>query len=151
MDCQQRLRKRELEGKPILKEFKDWLDDLAPKAITGSLLGKAIAYTLGQWPRLLPYLDTGFCSPDNNGVENAIRPFVLGRKNWILSGSPKGARASAAMYTLIETAKANQWEPFAYLRFLFDHLPKATSREETRLLLPTVAKPVSYSLSEGRA
>jgi transposase len=151
LDVEARLLKRQQEGKPILAAFKDWLDELAPKAMTGSLLGKAIAYTLGQWPRLLPYLDTGFCAPDNNGVENTIRPFVLGRKNWILSGSPKGAKASATMYTLIETAKANGWDPFAYLRFLFNHLPLATTREEKRLLLPTVAKPVSPSPSEGGA
>ena len=149
LSSQERLKRRQLEGKQILNDFKAWLDDLVPKVMNGSLLGKAVSYTLGQWPRLIPYLETGFCSPDNNGVENAIRPFVLGRKNWLFAGTPEGAKASATMYSLIETAKATGWEPFAYLRFLFEHLPKANSREEKRLLLPNVAKPVSIYHSKA--
>ena len=69
-------------------------------------------------------------------AENAIRPFVVGRKNWLFSGHPRGAEASAAIYSLIETAKANGLEPYAYLRHLFEKLPLANTEEEFRLLLP---------------
>ncbi|MDY6839028.1 MAG: transposase domain-containing protein, partial [Thermodesulfobacteriota bacterium] len=68
--------------------------------------------------------------------ENAIRPFVVGRKNWLFSGHPRGAEASACLYSLIETAKANGLEPYLYFRFLFDHLPTATNEDEFKSLLP---------------
>ena len=73
---------------------------------------------------------------DNNRAENAIRPFVIGRKNWLFSNSVKGVKASANIYSLIETAKANGLEPYAYLRMLFTALPKATTVEEIEALLP---------------
>jgi transposase len=74
--------------------------------------------------------------PDNNAVENAIRPFVVGRKNWLFSCTPEGARASAAIYSLIETAKANDLEPYWYLKHLFENLPEAMSEEDFQALLP---------------
>ncbi len=76
---------------------------------------------------------SGLVRPDNNVVENAIRPFVAGRKNWVFSCTPEGARASACMYSLIETAKANELEPYWYLKYLFENLPEAR--------LPTSLKP----------
>ena len=82
------------------------------------------------------YLEDGRLRIDNNLVENAIRPFAVGRKNWLFSGSPRGAKASAAIYSLIETAKANRLEPYAYQRFLFERLPYAKNRDELRALLP---------------
>ena len=99
-------------------------------------LGKAFGYTLSQWPRLVKYLDTGFVRMDNNLIENAIRPFVIGRKNWLFSVSPEGARASASFYSLIETAKANGLEPSRYLRHLFEKYPYAKSSEDIFNLLP---------------
>ena len=89
-----------------------------------------------QWDRLVKYTEDGRLRPDNNLAENAIRPFVVGRKNWILSGNPKGARASAALYSLIESAKANGLEPYKYLRFLFEKLPLANSEDDYKSLLP---------------
>ena len=73
---------------------------------------------------------------DNNLAENAIRPFVIGRKNWLFSKSVKGVKASANLYSLIETSKANGLEPYAYLRVLFAKLPQATTVEEIENLLP---------------
>ena len=70
-------------------------------------------------------------------AENAIRPFVVGRKNWLFSGHPNGAKASASLYSLIETAKANDLEPYAYLRYLFDKLPLANSEDDYKALLPS--------------
>jgi len=127
---------RQKHTKPILDDFKNWLEDLAPKTPPKGLLGKAISYTLKQWDRLIHYLDDGRISPDNNLAENAIRPFVVGRKNWLFSGNPRGAKASAALYSIIETAKANDLEPYAYLRFLFDRLPHAKSEADYKVLLP---------------
>lgn len=132
----QRRAERQAKARPLLEEFRRWLDDKATKTPPKTLLGKAIAYTLGQWPRLTVYLDEEHLTPDNNLVENAIRPFCVGRKNWLFSATPHGAAASAALYSLIETAKANGLEPYAYLRYVFERLPLASSPEEYRRLLP---------------
>jgi transposase len=127
---------RQEQAKPILDEFKVWLEKRFVQTPPKGLLGKAIAYALNQWPRLIIYLQDGQLRPDNNLAENAIRPFVVGRKNWLFSGHPRGAEASACLYSLIETAKANQFEPYLYLRFLFNRLPTATSTEDYKILLP---------------
>ena len=127
---------RQQQAQPVLDEFKSWLDEKAPLTPPGGLLGKAIGYALNQWPRLIAYLHDARLRPDNNLVENAIRPFVVGRKNWLFSGHPRGAEASAFLYSLIETAKANGLKPYAYLRHLFDQLPLAKSEEDYRNLLP---------------
>jgi transposase len=100
------------------------------------LLGKAIGYTLRQWPKLIRYLDHPAIGPDTNACENAIRPFVLGRKNWLFSGSPRGAAASAALFSIIETAKANGLEPYWYLRKLFEELPTARTAADIERLTP---------------
>jgi transposase len=127
---------RQQQAKPVLEAFKRWLEEKAPLTPPGGLLGKAIAYTLNQWPRLIAYLQDGRLRPDNNLVENAIRPFVVGRKNWLFSGHPRGAAASAFLYSLIETAKANGLKPYTYLRYLFDQLPLAKTEDDYRSLLP---------------
>lgn len=132
---------RQEQAKPLLDEMKELLDARAANTPPKSLLGKAIGYALRNWSRLIVYLEDGRLRPDNNLVENAIRPFAVGRKNWLFSGSPRGARASAAIYSLIETAKANGLEPYAYLRFLFERLPCATNKEELRALLPQYLTP----------
>ena len=127
---------RQEQAKPILDEFKGWLEKRFVQTPPKGLLGKAIAYALNQWPRLIIYLEDGKLRPDNNLAENAIRPFVVGRKNWLFSGHPRGAEASACLYSLIETAKANQLEPYLYFRFLFDRLPSAVNEDHFRSLLP---------------
>ena len=90
---------------------------------------------------MIRYLDAAFMTPDNNEIERAIRPFVIGRKNWLFSNTPRGARASAAMYSLIESAKANSLEPYAYLRFLFTRLPETTDPAALTALLPCFLSP----------
>ena len=132
---------RQEKATPVLETMKTWLDEKAPKVLPKSLLGKAIHYTLGLWPRLITYLEDGHLEIDNNLVENAIRPFVIGRKNFLFSGSPRGARASAMLYTLIESAKANSVEPRAYLNDVFERLPLAKTEEEIKALLPQFLKP----------
>jgi transposase len=132
---------RQQQAKPVLDEFKRWLEEKAPLTPPGGLLGKAISYTLNQWSRLIAYLQDGRLRPDNNLVENAIRPFVVGRKNWLFSGHPRGAEASAFLYSLIETAKANGLKPYAYMRYLFDQLPLAKTEDDYRNLLPPYLDP----------
>jgi transposase len=129
-------RLRQEKSKPILEEFKAWLDKKALQTPPKGLVGKSVAYTLGQWSRLIKYIDSGLLTPDNNLAENAIRPFVVGRKNWLFSGNPEGAQASANLYSLIETAKANGLEPYRYLRCLFERLPHAYTAEDYKALMP---------------
>jgi transposase len=132
----ERYQVRQKESKPILNQFKNWLDRAALRTPPKGLLGKAIAYTLNQWDRLVGYIEDGRLSIDNNGAENTIRPFVVGRKNWLFAGTPEGAEASALLYSLIETARANNLEPYAYLRFIFEKLPTAASLQDYEALLP---------------
>jgi len=127
---------RQVEVKPILDEFKTWLEAKKPIVPPKSLLGKAIDYALSNWQRLIVYIEDGRLKPDNNAAENAIRPFVVGRKNWLFAGHPRGADANATFFSLIETAKANGLEPYAYLRYLFENLPLIENEDEYRCLLP---------------
>jgi transposase len=129
-------RMRQNEAKPILEDFKKWLSKKSLNTPPKGLLGKAVSYTLNQWHRLIGYIEDGHLTPDNNMAENSIRPFVIGRKNWLFSGTPEGAEASALLYSLIETAKANKLEPYAYLRCIFDRLPTAASLADYEALLP---------------
>lgn len=127
---------RQEKAVPILNDIKALLDERISTTPPKSLLHKAIFYTLGQWNRLIRYTQNGILRPDNNLTENAIRPLAVGRKNWLFAGSPRGARASAIFFSLIETAKANGLEPFAYLRHLFEMIPKAEGTEDFKQLLP---------------
>jgi transposase len=129
-------RERQEKAKPILDEFEIWVKETSLKVPPKSLLGKALFYTLAQWPRLVRYLEDGIINIDNNWIENAVRPFAVGRKNWLFSDRPVGAAASATMYSIIETAKSNNLEPYHYLCYLFDRLPYAHTTEEFRKLLP---------------
>lgn len=128
---------RQEKSIPILESFKKWLDNKVEQVPPKSLLGKAISYSLGQWERLIRYTEDGILTADNNIAENCIRPFVVGRKNWLFSYHPQGAAASAALYSMIESARANKLEPYFYLRYLFDRLPLADgNRNEVKKLLP---------------
>jgi transposase len=121
---------------PILQSFKSRLDAKVQEVPPSLLLGKAIFYTLNQWDKLIAYLECAYISPDNNACENAIRPFVVGRKNWLFNQSPEGAKSSCAMYTLIQTAKQNGLIPRNYLNLLFERCPLAKTPEDWAALLP---------------
>ncbi len=134
--------RRQKESKPILEELKKFLlghqDAVPPKG----LLGKAISYTLKNWERLIVYLERGDLEIDNNATERAIRPFAVGRKNWMFKGCVKGAESSAAIYSLIETAKSCGLNPYDYLMDVFIRLPqKISSGESLDDLLPYNWKP----------
>ena len=127
---------RRQHAKPILDELRTWLDEVLPQVPPQSAAGKALHYLNNEWPKLIGYLNDGRLAIDNNGAENAIRPFVVGRKNWMFSDSVRGVKASANLYSLIESAKANGLPPYAYLRRVFTELPKANTVEAIEALLP---------------
>jgi transposase len=138
-------RMRQDEAKPILDDFEKWLSKKKLHTPPKGLLGKAITYTMNQWHRLIGYIENGHLTIDNNMAENSIRPFVIGRKNFLFSGTPKGAEASALLYSLVETAKANKLEPYAYLRYIFDKVPTASSLEDFEALLPWNVTPAQMN------
>jgi len=132
---------RRLRTVPVLEKLHRWLLELHDQTPPQGLLGKAVNYTLGQWDRLERYIQHGMLRPDNNLAENAIRPFVVGRKNWLFSATSRGAHASAALYSVIESAKANGHEPYWYLRFLFEGLISARTVDQYAALLPQNVDP----------
>ena len=106
----------------LLKEYKEWLDYHAGKVPPKSQIGKAIAYSRNNWKELTRYLDEGYLEIDNNATERCIKPFALGRRNWLFMGNPQSAQASANIYSLIETCKSHNVNPYNYLKDIYDKL-----------------------------
>jgi transposase len=127
---------RKGQAQPILKAFREWLEKKSRQVPPSTLMGKAVGYVVKEWEKLIRYLDSPYLTPDTNRIENAIRPFVVGRKNWLFSGSPRGAHSSATLYSLIETAKANGIEPYRYLKYLFAKLPVSRTQDDYKRLTP---------------
>ena len=130
------IKKRREKSVPLIESIRAWLDANVDKYPPKCDMGEAINYTLNLWSLLIIYVKDGRLPIDNNLVENAIRPFVIGRKNWQFSYTANGAQSSAALYSLIETAKANGKEPYKYLKELFEKLPTAKTDEDYEKLLP---------------
>ena len=144
-ECQQRgealpwetvLALRQQKSKPILEQFKAWVDKLLPGTPPNSALGKALAYTTRQWPKLIRHLEHPSIPVDNNYIERQIKHYATGRKGWLFAYDAVGAQASANLYSLVMTCRANAVEPYAYLHYLFDHLPLASCIEQIEALLP---------------
>ena len=136
------LQERREKCEPLLTAFHGWLEGQQGKVLDSSKLGEAIKYTLGQWPLLVHYLDHIELTPDNNAAERGIRPFVMGRKNWNISGSPVGAKSSCQLYTLIETAKANKLNPYQYLKIIFEQAAEMSPFDDW-------SKPLPWNLNQG--
>jgi transposase len=115
-------------SRPVLAKIEALLLQYRHAVTPNSLLGKALHYLSSQWPKLTRFVDNGAWPIDNNLCENAIRPFVVGRRNWLFCDTVAGARASANLYSLIETCKANGIDPYTYLVDLFPKLPLAKRR-----------------------
>ena len=136
----ERYRARQDRAVPNLSKLREFLERNQPRTAPTTALGKALTYLGNQWQHLVRYVEDGRYPIDNNRAENAIRPFVVGRKNWLFSKSVAGVRANANLYSLIETAKAHGLDPHAYLNTIFDRLPHAVSVADYEALLPGAVK-----------
>jgi transposase len=133
---EERTRIRTEEAVPQLKSLHDWASKMQHETMPSGKLGEALGYLITQWPKLVRYVEDPRLAIDTNLAENAIRPFALGRRNWLFADTLKGAKASATLYSIVSTARANGLEPYAYLRRLFAELPKAKTVENFEALLP---------------
>jgi transposase len=120
-------------SQPVLEAFSTWLHTQKASVLPKSALGQAIQYCLNQWDKLVGFLKDGRLEIDNNRSERSIKPFVIGRKNWLFSNTPRGARASSIIYSMIETAKENGLNPFSYLTYLFEKLPNMDIQDKEAL------------------
>ena len=130
---EKRLEARNLKSRPLVEALRKWLDEIAPSVLPKSLFGLAVNYGRQQWPKLARFLEDGRIDISKNRAERSIKPFVIGRKNWLFANTPKGARASAVIYSIIESAKENRLNPYAYLNYLFEKLPNLDSRDDVTL------------------
>lgn len=130
----QKKKERLIREKPLLEAFWSWAEKSAIGELPKSKLSKAFHYALNNCEDFWNYLEDGNCSISNSLAENCIRPFVIGRKNWLFSGSPKGAEASAGIYTLLETAKANGLAPMKYIKYILSDMPGSAFLEHPEYL-----------------
>ena len=137
----ERYKTRQAESKPITDKLKNLIEENLHKVPPSSQLGKALLYSHNEWPYLMRYLEDGRLSIDNNFVENSIRPFAVGRKNWLFSASVSGAKASAAIYSIMISAKKNGHNEYAYFRHILEKLPVAEKIEDFEVLLPHRLRP----------
>jgi transposase len=135
---EERFAGRLARSQPVLAEFHAWLAEKAITVLPKSTTGQAIGYCLNQWTKLTAFLADGRLEISNNRAERAIKPFVIGRKNWLFADTPRGAEASATIYSLVETAKENNLNPLAYMTYLFERLPNINWKDPQALdlLLP---------------
>lgn len=131
-----------------MEAFKAWVDNLLPGTPPNSALGKALSYTTSQWPKLVKFLDHPEIPVDNNYAEQQIKQYVIGRKAWLFNHDKVGAEASANLYSLVQTARANGLNTYAYLVHLFDRLPLATTVEALEALLPWNVTPAMLAEDE---
>ncbi|WP_061249871.1 IS66 family transposase [Leptospira alstonii] len=132
LNSEEHLRLRQSESKPIVDEIRSWMNKRIVEVAPKSSMGKALSYLAGQWEKLLIFLDHPELQLDTNLVENDIRPFVIGRKNWLFSGCPQGATASAGFYSLVQNAKVSGMDPYAFLRDLFKSWERKPRRLSTK-------------------
>jgi transposase len=121
---------------PLFEQLEKKLEKKAAQVPPSTALGRAVGYTQEVLPRIKRYLEQAFLTPDNNAAERAIRPFVIGRRNWLFSDTPRGAHASAAFYSLIESAKSASLEPYWYIRYVLKNLPEVEESGAWKSLMP---------------
>ena len=143
---EERYEKRLEQEKPVLDALLSWANEMQAKTAPKSALGRAIHYLLEQWPYLARYLEDGRLELSNNRAERSIKPFVMGRKNWLFANTPGGAQASAVIYSLIETAKENSLDPYRYLLWILQTAPQLseTNKAWAESLLPANATEECY-------
>jgi transposase len=141
------LKIRQERAAPVMTGFKAWVDELAPAVPPKSTLGKALGYTISQWDKLSRFLAHPDVPAHNNRVENDLRPFAVGRRAWLFMDTQHGAIASANIYSVVGTCRANGINPHAYLTYLYEQLPRATMLDELEALLPWNLKPLLKAAS----
>ena len=143
---EERYKKRLEQEKPGLDALLSWANEMQARTAPKSALGKAIHYLLEQWPHLTRYLEDGRLELSNNRAERSIKPFVMGRKNWLFANTTGGARASSLIYSLIETAKENGLDPYHYLLWVLQNAPQLSETDEAwaEKLLPARAPKECY-------
>ena len=143
---EERYEKRLEQEKPVLDALLSWANEMQAKTALKSALGRAIHYLLEQWPYLTRYLEDGRLELSNNRAERSIKPFVMGRKNWLFANMPGGAQASAMIYSLMETAKENGLDPYQYLLWILQTAPQLseTNKAWAESLLPANAPEECY-------
>ena len=134
------LARRQMEALPRLRAFHDWLQASRAQVPNGTASAKALDYALKRWPALVRYCDDAMLPMDNNRIENLIRPWALGRKNWLFTGSLAAGQRAADIMSLIQSAKMNGLEPLAYLSDVLKRLPTHPNSRIAELL-PTGWKP----------
>jgi transposase len=139
-------KQRKNRAGPILEQLHKTLTRTLPEVPPGLDFGKAISYTLDNWEQLVLYLDNPLLTPSNNKAENAIRPFVIGRKNWMFSGTPKGAQSSAVLYSLVESAKLHNLAVYEYFYFILKKIPLCTNKTDYEALLPHNLTPADITI-----
>jgi transposase len=132
----ERLKARQLYSRSIMDHLQGWLGRVLDCVPPKSLTGKALSYLKSEWPKLVKFVDDGAIPISNALAENAIRPFAIGRKNWLFSATTGGADASAVIYSLLQTAKANGHDPYRYMRRVLEILPAMKTADEIATLLP---------------
>jgi len=138
MSPDERFEARQKRSRPVLDAFSAWLQARSPQTLPKTAFGQAVTYCLNQWDKLTAFLEDGRLELSNNLSERSIKPVVIGRKNWLLTNTPRGATASAMIYSIVETAKENGLNPFAYLCHLFEQMPNIDLDDPTAVeaLLP---------------
>ncbi len=136
LTSEERYQLRQKESKPIMDEFKQWLDQVYPTVLPQSPLGNAINYCIKLWPGLTKFLEDGRLEIDNNLTEQEIKPFVIARKNFLFSATPKGANALCLHMSLIRTAKTHSIDPYHYYVKLLKSIPHCKKVEDYEKLLP---------------
>ena len=145
----ERAKARRERALPLLDKLIERAYALQNQTLPSGKLGEALGYLTKQWPKLARYIEDGRLEIDTNLAENAIRPFARGRRAWLFADSVSGAKASAMLYSSVETAKTNGLEPYAYLRRLFEQLPHASTVAHYEALLPFATFATSLVIPHG--
>lgn len=134
MSPEERQEQRMVKSRPVILDLFEYLERNINKVTSYSAIAKAMRYMLNNKDNFMNYLKDGQCSLSNNIAEASIRPFTLGRKNWVLSGSPRGAEASAGVYSIVETCIANGIDTRDYFMCIFEHMPQESNISDEQIL-----------------
>jgi transposase len=145
LTAEERKKYRDLHARPILDQFRAWIEAEIRVIPPKSIAGRALGYAYREWEYVTRYMDDGRLSIDNGFAENQIRPFAVGRKNWLFCDTEKGAESSANLYSLLVTAKLNGLNAYEYLKDVLARLPLAKTIEDLEVLLPTRWKPAAVN------